>query len=71
MKAFFDTLTPVLVVQALLSIIVVAAFVFQEVTIHTVDTDLKIMTVGVVTFWLGGLTVRTENRISNRSSENG
>lgn len=55
MKAFFESLTPLVVVQALLSIIVVVTFCYQEVTIHSVDTDLKLITFGVVGFWLGGI----------------
>ena len=66
MQKFFDTLTPLVVVQALLSIIVVLSFCYQEVAIHSVDPDLKLVTVGVIGFWLGGLASAGQQKLIDR-----
>ncbi len=65
MKTFFDGLTPVVAIQAILSIIVVVTFCYQEWIIHSVDADLKLITFGIVGFWLGGLSFIAQQRINN------
>lgn len=67
MSKFLDGLTPLIVVQAILSIIVVLAFVYQEVSIHSVDPDLKLITFGVIGFWIGGIAATTTARLTNGS----
>lgn len=67
---FLDGLTPLIVVQALLSVIVVLTFCYQEIVLHAVDTDLKMITFGVVGFWLGGLAFSGQQKLSERSNGN-
>lgn len=69
MKSFTDNLTPLVVVQAILSIIVVLSFCYQEVAIHSVDPDLKLVTVGVIGFWLGGLASAGQQKLIDRSKQ--
>lgn len=70
MKALTEQLTPLVIVQALLSILVVITFCYQEFTLHSVDPDLKLITFGVVGFWLGGIAFAGQQKLSDRSKQN-
>ena len=67
MQKFLDGLTPLIVVQAILSIIVVLTFCYQEVAVHSVDPDLKLVVVGVIGFWLGGLASAGQQKLIERN----
>lgn len=53
-QKFIDLLASSVIVQGLISLLFVGTFCYQEVAYRSVDTDLKIVTVGIVAFWLGG-----------------
>lgn len=65
MNKLIDGFTPVTLVQSVLSVLVVLAFIYQEITIHTVDPDLKVIAFGVIGFWLGGIVTTQAQRITN------
>jgi hypothetical protein len=52
-----DWVTTLVNIPAVISIILVIAFCYQEIAIHTVDTDLKLLTFSVVGYWFGGVTM--------------
>lgn len=60
-----DASNGVVIVQAILSIIVVLTFTYQEVVLHSVDPDLKLITFGVVGFWLGGIIQSQANKLKS------
>lgn len=60
-----DASNGVVIVQAILSIIVVLTFTYQEVVLHSVDPDLKLITFGVVGFWLGGIIQSQASKIKS------
>lgn len=65
MKNVLDSLTPLFVVQAVLSLIIVAAFVYQEITVHNVDGDLKLLTFAVIGYWFGAIVEARTAQLSN------
>ena len=67
MSKFTENLTPLIVVQAILSIIVVLTFCYQEVAVHSVDPDLKLVVVGVIGFWLGGLASAGQQKLIDKN----
>lgn len=71
MKSILNSLTPLFAVQAILSIVIVIAFVIQELTIHAVDTDLKILTFAVFGYWLGGIVEAKTGTLSRGVMSNG
>ena len=64
-------ITPLMIIQGIISIVLVATFCFQEITLHSVDPDLKLITFGVVGFWLGGITFMQGVKHGIRSDTNG
>ncbi len=55
------------IVQGLLSLLLVATFCYQEIISHSVDTDLKLITFGVVGFWLGGKAVLQAQQLTRKA----
>lgn len=58
------------IVQGLISLMLVSALVYQEVTVHSVDTDLKLICIGVISFWLGGKAVLMAQFTRDRQKSN-
>lgn len=71
MKNVLDSLTPLFVVQAILSVIIVAAFVYQEITVRGVDGDLKLLTFAVIGYWFGAIVEAKTAQLSNGVMKNG
>lgn len=67
MQRLTENITPLIIVQAILSLAIVAAFVYQEVVLHSVDVDLKLLTFGIIGYWLGGIAFTGQVAIMNRN----
>lgn len=63
---FIELLASSVIVQGLVSLALVATFCYQEIATHSVDTDLKLITFGVIGFWLGGKAVLQSQTLARR-----
>lgn len=59
-----DLLSSSVIIQGIVSLLFVATFCYQEIVFRSVDADLKIITVGIVTFWLGGKAVLMSQHVA-------
>lgn len=65
MSKLIDLLTPAVIIQGIITILIVLSFCIQEITYQRVDNDLKLITFAVIGFWLGGLATLQTQRFIN------
>lgn len=63
---FLELLSSSVIIQGVISLLFVLTFCYQEIVFRSVDTDLKLITVGIVAFWLGGKFVLGSQNLTRR-----